>query len=175
MATRICKSCEKEKDLSEFYRNRKGYHTSCKPCVCANTYESKQKYAETHREENKARGKAYRLELRLFALERYGKICYCCAEHRWQFLSIDHPNNDGAAHRREISGRRDFGGYQFLPWLKRNGWPDGFRVACDNCNMARAFYGVCPHESERTGVLITAIDSTLVGDPFCVASSGNVV
>lgn len=55
-------------------------------------------------------------------------------------LTIDHMNNDGAAHRREIGNRRIY------EWLERNGYPSGFQVLCFNCNMARHLNGgECPH------------------------------
>jgi hypothetical protein len=31
-------------------------------------------------------------------------------------------------------------------WLRDNGWPEGYRVLCHNCNSARGLYGYCPHE-----------------------------
>ena len=34
--------------------------------------------------------------------------------------------------------------------LKKLGWPkDRFRLLCTNCNQARAYFGVCPHERGR--------------------------
>lgn len=32
-------------------------------------------------------------------------------------------------------------------WLRRNNYPNGFQVLCHNCNMAKGFYGKCPHQS----------------------------
>jgi hypothetical protein len=37
-----------------------------------------------------------------------------------------------------------------LFWLKRNGYPKGFRVLCHNCNSARGLYGYCPHKRRKT-------------------------
>jgi hypothetical protein len=31
-------------------------------------------------------------------------------------------------------------------WLRNQGYPNGFRTLCHNCNLARGFYGYCPHE-----------------------------
>lgn len=85
----------------------------------------------------------YRLE----ALEHYGGCppkCSCCGENRPEFLQIDHVNGGGTKERKT---RR----YNHLAaWLVRRGFPDGFRVLCANCNMARSAYGLCPHEAERT-------------------------
>lgn len=89
------------------------------------------------------REKDKRFKAKVIAL--YGGKCACphCNENRLGFLTIDHPNNDGAKHRRE-------GGDKMYRWLRRNGFPDGFRVLCFNCNCGRAFNGgVCPHTEEE--------------------------
>lgn len=59
-----------------------------------------------------------------------------------QFLALDHINGGGYAQRQETGG----GG--FYTWLKRNGYPQGFRVLCHNCNFGRQINGgVCPHDA----------------------------
>lgn len=35
-----------------------------------------------------------------------------------------------------------------MSWLKTNGYPDGFQTLCHNCNMAKGFYGICPHKEK---------------------------
>jgi hypothetical protein len=89
---------------------------------------------------------------RLEAITRYGGKCACCGEDRYEFLALDHVNNDGAAHRKEI--RRA----SIYTWLKRNNYPqDGrFQLLCHNCNLAKAFYGQCPHVAERSQALKVA-------------------
>lgn len=71
--------------------------------------------------------------------------CACCGEGSIEFLAIDHINGGGNQHRREIGGHRAF---QILAWLVKNKYPEGFRVLCHNCNLAKGFYGYCPHEKE---------------------------
>lgn len=83
--------------------------------------------------------------VRLEALQHYGGVCFCCGETRAEFLAFDHINGGGHQHRKEM--RKTCGNIHY--WLKKNGWPPGFRVACHNCNMAIGFYGYCPHETER--------------------------
>ena len=39
-----------------------------------------------------------------------------------------------------------FGGYALHLWLKKNNFPDGFRVLCMNCNWAKSAFGICPHK-----------------------------
>ncbi len=106
------------------------------------------RYAQGHKQLLADRAKKKREILRAETLAAYGHICACCGETRAEFLAVDHTNGDGAAHRREIKAAN--GGAIYL-WLKKRGFPkDRFRLLCHNCNNARAFYGYCPHERERT-------------------------
>ena len=76
--------------------------------------------------------------------------CKCCGEWRIEFLTIDHVAVDGAEHRRQIGSSSS----SLYYWLRRNGYPDGYRALCLNCNAARGWFGVCPHETERQQVRI---------------------
>lgn len=92
---------------------------------------------------------------RLDALIRYGGSppkCACCGEDKYQFLAIDHPNNDGAAHRKEIRKGKPYWkvGVMMVNWLKRNAYPPGFRILCHNCNSARQYYGYCHNDAIET-------------------------
>lgn len=75
-----------------------------------------------------------------------GYRCNCCGESEPRFLQIDHVNNDGAKHRRQMGG----GGNHLYLWLKRNKYPEGFQVLCANCNYAKRF-GPCPHQVAKEG------------------------
>ena len=70
-----------------------------------------------------------------------GYICSCCGENELAFLSIDHINNDGCKHRKEVGS-----GSKFYWWLARNNFPSGFQVLCMNCQFGKKKYGVCPHK-----------------------------
>ena len=83
-----------------------------------------------------------RSDIRRMVLEHYGGVCACCGETEPAFLTIDHINNDGAAHRRAIGATS---ASHFAVWLYRHGYPDGFQVLCANCNHAKAVVGTCPH------------------------------
>lgn len=54
-------------------------------------------------------------------------------------LTIDHIHNDGAKHRREITGGISQNGAKLYAWLKKNNYPEGFQVMCWNHNMKKAF------------------------------------
>lgn len=93
----------------------------------------------------RAYGVTARKKLRLEVLAAYGNVCACCGEGRIEFMTIDHINGDGAAHRRE----KGVGRNGLYSWLKRNQWPSGFRVLCWNCNESLGHYGYCPHTRDR--------------------------
>ena len=90
---------------------------------------------ESVRERARLHNLAYREE----AFFHYGDVCTCCGESRFNFLTIDHINNDGAEHRRTMVG-------DTYRWLSRNDYPDTFQTLCMNCNWARGKRGACPHE-----------------------------
>jgi len=105
------------------------------------------KYREEHREQRAAQQKPYQKEyrrkLRLEVLNHYtpkGLRCACCGEDHVEFLCIDHINGGGGQHRKSING-------DFYNWLKKHGFPKGFRVLCFNCNGSLGFYGYCPHKA----------------------------
>ena len=99
-------------------------------------------WSRANRDYLNSKGRAYHRGLRRAALDHYGNKCVCCGEWREEFLAIDHANGDGADHRKEMNGNLIY------RWLKKNGYPDGFRVLCHNCNSAMGFYGYCPHQRE---------------------------
>lgn len=107
-------------------------------------------WAEEHPERatkaTKTANKRWREMVRLSTLTHYseGPIpkCSCCGETEIRFLSIDHIDGGGYRHRKKIKGNL----YQ---WLRKNGWPSGYRTLCFNCNLSRGFYGICPHEEKR--------------------------
>lgn len=82
----------------------------------------------------KAHHERYR---RLEVIKHYGGKCVCCGETEVNFLTLDHANGDGAAHRRTYSGR-------LHNWIIRHGFPPEFQLLCWNCNWAKAMGG-CPH------------------------------
>jgi hypothetical protein len=93
-----------------------------------------------------------RRALKQQVLEYYSNgtlACACCGIIGIDFLTLDHKNNDGAAHRKEVNARGELGMYS---WARTHGFPPLFRVLCWNCNMARAMpknKGICPHQQTK--------------------------
>ena len=74
--------------------------------------------------------------------------CACCDERTLEFLTIDHVDGGGNAHRRSIS-KSGASSYPMYGWLKNKHFPMGFRVLCMNCNMSYGQHGYCPHQGVR--------------------------
>jgi|SRR5665213_171325 len=74
--------------------------------------------------------------------------CACCGEVEILFLQIDHINDDGANHRRQMVKEQGYisGGNNLPYWLKKNNYPPGFQVLCANCNWGKRLAGKCPHQ-----------------------------
>jgi 5-methylcytosine-specific restriction endonuclease McrA len=153
-----CTRCEEEKPLSDFYlkKARGVYNSECKACVKLRN----RSHYERNRERLIADAQKWRLanhdkykeylrgyskertrERRKMVLDRLGRKCACCGEDREEFLTIDHVNDDGGVHRREIN-RQNF--YQRLI-LDNFDTKYELQVLCWNCNLAKAKYGYCPH------------------------------
>lgn len=100
---------------------------------------------ECHRKVNNG----YTFKRRIAVLKYYSAgtmRCACCGEGQYEFLGIDHVNGGGGQHRKDPKMR----GVHFYRWLVREGFPEGYQVLCHNCNMAKGFYGMCPHEMQTS-------------------------
>jgi len=99
------------------------------------------------RRENERTKQAVR-DLRKEVLFTYGSCCACCGEHQYEFLALDHINGGGRKHRKAMSGRSGTSAYSYWRWFKKNGYPQGYRVLCHNCNQAIGSWGCCPHAKD---------------------------
>lgn len=90
------------------------------------------------------------IRLRTEMIAAYGGECSCCGENHPEFLALDHLNGGGREERERCGGTQGI-----LRRLKREGWPkDAYTVLCHNCNMAKQFYGNCPHLQERQAACV---------------------
>jgi len=74
-------------------------------------------------------------ELRRQVFDHYGRACACCGTE--DDLTVDHPDGDGAQHRRELFGAQT-AGHHFYRWLAKQGFPPGYVVLCALCNRSKA-------------------------------------
>jgi hypothetical protein len=108
-------------------------------------YPSIREYKLKHRDEYIAYNRKRYSERRKMVFDHYGNKCACCGETQPTMLNIDHINNDGSKHRKEIGNKI------LYDWLVENGLPDGFQTLCYNCNIAKARLGYCPHKIQYQG------------------------
>jgi hypothetical protein len=114
--------------------------------VLSNTASAISSRKQYQKPDYKDKNKQKRLKLKIDTMNHYGGCCDCCGVNDIDVLSIDHPNNDGAKHRKHL---RINAGAAFYWWLKRSGYPNGYRVLCFNCNKSHGSYGYCPHDKRR--------------------------
>ncbi len=78
------------------------------------------------------------MKQRQLAIEKYGSKCACCGEKEYKFLGFDHIDGGGNKHRKVTKNKT-------VKFLIENNYPDTFQILCHNCNLAKGFYGECPH------------------------------
>lgn len=81
--------------------------------------------------------------------DAYGGKCQCCGETEREFLTLEHLNRDGAAHRKRLGGSNS---NCHVVWrdLRDRGWPkDAYALYCFNCNHASWKLGTCPHQTKK--------------------------
>ncbi len=110
--------------------------------LCKTCQEKRYAYRRANPEIVKRSKKKQWLKVKRKVFDHYGP-CECCGESELVFLTIDHPNDDGAEHRKRIGS-----GSRFYSWILKNDFPDDLRSLCHNCNQGRRINGgMCPHES----------------------------
>ena len=150
----FCMRCRKPKPLDDFkvdpQRKRqigRGETLSkqCAACRSDNAkFAAKRRAAmtdEAKKQHSIERG-IYARGFRLKILEKYGNVCICCGETEIKFLQVDHVNNDGHDHRKEIGVTAE----ALYRWAEAKGFPPTLQVLCANCHAAKSFHGTCPHE-----------------------------
>jgi hypothetical protein len=153
---RRCKACGVEKDVDEFYVNNPSTGTRkriCKDCFLEQQRERRRANPGVHygitrrwkleniervREINRISDTKRRQERRRDVIEHYGAKCSCCGEDLYEFLTIDHIDGRTGRHVGANSA-------QVIAFIQEEGYPDGYRVLCWNCNCAVGIFGYCPH------------------------------
>ena len=150
-----CTQCDIEKEKVEFpihsVNGRKYINSWCRKCCRikgrekyrANReveLEKKKEWQRKNPEKVKEIRRKTTWKIKVKTLNHYGGKCACCGETEIKFLAIDHIDNDGGKDRKRA------GASCFYYWIKRNDYPTNLQVLCHNCNMAKSFYKICPHQ-----------------------------
>lgn len=149
-----CGRCKMEYNITDFYKdnsNKKDGHCYyCKQCSNESARKASKKYYYKKlikQGKKRKRGDGYKRfktlrEYREFILNKYGHKCNCCGEDKFEFLAIDHVNNNGYIMRKD-----KIAGYNLYLYIEANEFPPEFQILCHNCNMAKGFYKKCPHNN----------------------------
>ena len=181
---RKCTKCGIEKELDKFecIAPTKGWHRrECKECTKARVknyadqsktaiqqykmqYHAKNKdkivakvneWVKNNPERRRKNALAYYYRLQHDAIMQYGGYkCVWCGIDEPLALCLDHVENDGNKHRKELGF---LGGHRLYKWLRDQNYPPGFQVLCMNCNHAKhrnggklpqSLYGRCNDQPE---------------------------
>jgi len=142
---RKCRDCRKQyyrewqKRSKEHLREYRKKYWSQKDSDRATTWN------RNHPDRRRKHALNYYYRLQDEAMMAYGGYkCVCCGETEPLFLTLDHINNDGKEHRKEV---KNWAGAGMYKWAKDHGYPPIFQVLCFNCNLGkRRNHGICPHQ-----------------------------
>jgi hypothetical protein len=130
--TCMCKSCKSEKNKAHMKVIRSNPEKLSRHRAVHNKWQQTSKGKKTLSEYFKG----YRRETKAIVIENYGGKCNCCGTTVLEFLTIDHINGGGRAHRKTISGH-------IYRWLINNNFPkDDYQLLCMNCNSAKGLYNL---------------------------------
>jgi hypothetical protein len=131
----LCVKCGSPNDVVSSNGKRRIYCGQC--------------YGQKEKERYRVRSVALKREAMLAYSPSGG--CVCCGEWRLGLLTLDHIDNNGAAHRREMKETRaTVQGAAWYTRLRLQGWPHGYQTMCMSCNWGKHRNGgQCPHRTEQ--------------------------
>lgn len=156
--TNYCDDCRRsanEKEIQKrFISESKGLCGICEKILADEGYKTCQKCREKsikwyYSNGGKEGQKQKIIKMKEIIFEYYGSKCACCGHDDKRFFTIDHVNNDGAEHRRRLTGSKRQGcGLYTYKWIIQNNFPDTIQVLCANCNWGKRMNnGTCPHKN----------------------------
>lgn len=93
---------------------------------------SMRKWRSENRDKHRQGAREHNKRTKLKVLDAYGGCkCAVCGIEDVEVLCIDHIDNGGAKHRKEMVGKRMY------EYLIANNFPKGFQVLCRNCNWKK--------------------------------------
>lgn len=167
METKVCLQCNLPKPITNFAKSSGGLRrmARCRKCRSLNNPEKTKRIRDKHDKKRVKSGakqrsiNKLRVARKIECFNAYSNNdprCSCpnCPEHftpHIEFLQLDHINNDGAAHRRDLNKSDRRSGQRVYADLRKKGYPPGYQLLCANCNWFKRESKTCPHLS--TGVI----------------------
>lgn len=134
-----CEACSGRASKSTIKRYNTNNESGICP-FCGKELDNKFRCEECHIK-HIGRGKKQWHQKRSLVLEHYGGTCKCCGETTYEFLEIDHINNDGIEHRKKV-------GRHIIEDIIKRDFPKDLQILCANCNRGKGKFGECPHKKE---------------------------
>ena len=102
--------------------------------------QNKQKLNQKHRQ--------YVRNLKVEVKKLLGGKCACCGEEEFEFLNVDHVNNDGSVERHGRKTRPNLHYYLEIKKCMKEGTPvTRYQLLCCNCNYSKHLgNGTCVHK-----------------------------
>lgn len=142
----ICKDCG-ESDITKLCPSKNltaGVLKRCRYCAAKRMQEQRKKPNSKHLENHR------RTNLRKRVLAYYGNKCSYCSEWRYEFLAIDHINDDGYLDRKKMDND------SLISKIVKENFPkDRYQILCHNCNSAKSYYKCSPILREKDQKAIT--------------------
>lgn len=141
-----CKACGIDKSVARYLANPEASKAEVRAKRSADPETWRgygRKSYQKHRPTRLASCKVKRIDVRRQVLEHYsdgGPTCAHCGDGIYEFLCLDHVNGDGGERRRALGKATE----AYYRWVIRNGFPDGYRILCHNCNSALGVHGTAP-------------------------------
>jgi 5-methylcytosine-specific restriction endonuclease McrA len=83
----------------------------------------------------------------------YGGKCACCGLDKEKYLQLDHINDDGAEHKKQINANKSINGHYVVcmyKWAVKNNYPSNLQLLCANCHQAKTVKKPCTHEDHES-------------------------
>jgi hypothetical protein len=142
IAQGLCKYCGKNPpDASR--RSPHGPPPSGGSCTTCRQARYEKYKDEPYQSREKLR--AYHILIKRMVFEKYSGKCEKCGEDRWECLTIDHINQDGAEDRKA----NPRSGLQWFLRLNREPRRLDLRVLCMSCNWSIAMWGYSGRDPSR--------------------------
>lgn len=155
---KVCSICKNAKERTEFplKLDASGKRYTSSPCKSCHREREKLKYQSTGRQVALKRYYDKRdstTKLRDIIHSAYGNKCVCCGQTDRLFLTIDHANGGGEAHRKS----HNHSAYAVFRDIIKGGFSDEYRLLCWNCNLATRYGKECPHQLYETSSLLEGL------------------
>lgn len=116
----------------------------CRYCLSSPVFETKSMCKNCLEKHSTKQKELYAFH-RKSCIDAYGGQCACCGLSSEKYLQLDHINNDGKDHRKQIYPNNHHRGSMYT-WAFRNNFPNNLQLLCANCHQAKTSGKSCTPE-----------------------------